>query len=80
MDHHHSKPRRIFAVAALALLLSVAAAPAQAAFNDQYVYSTTRAVNDMNTYPALKVTLYPATIILDTAFLPFAVIAGFVTA
>lgn len=48
-------------------------------FNDEYVYATTREVNKMDANPALKLTLYPATIIIDTAFLPFAVIAGFVT-
>jgi hypothetical protein len=35
-----------------------------------------RAVNDMDANPALKLTLFPATIVLNTAFLPFAVIAG----
>jgi uncharacterized protein YceK len=29
--------------------------------------------------PALKLTLYPVTIVLDTVLLPFAVIAGYVT-
>jgi uncharacterized protein YceK len=31
-------------------------------------------------HPGLKLTLYPVTLVVDTAFLPFAVIAGFVTA
>jgi uncharacterized protein YceK len=47
-------------------------------FNDEYVFATTRGVNDMDVPAALKVTLFPVTIVLDTAFLPFAVIAGFV--
>lgn len=49
-------------------------------FDDQYVFATTKAVNDMQGInPALKLTLYPVTIVLDTAFLPFAIIAGYVT-
>jgi hypothetical protein len=48
-------------------------------FDDQYIFATTRAVSDMrDVNPALKLTLYPVTIVLDAAFLPFAVIAGFV--
>ena len=77
--------RRIVIMCLLAVTLS-AAAPAPAAamtsergFNDEYVFATTRAVNNMDANPALKLTLFPATIVLDTAFLPFAVIAGFVT-
>lgn len=34
----------------------------------------------MNAHPGAKVGLYPLTLVVDTAFLPFAVIAGFVTA
>ena len=49
-----------------------------AGFNDEYVFAATRSVNNMDMNPALKVTLFPATIVLDTVFLPFAVIAGFV--
>jgi hypothetical protein len=48
-------------------------------FNDRYVYIMTRGVNDMDAHPVLKATLFPVTIALDTGFLPFAVIAGFVT-
>jgi uncharacterized protein YceK len=48
-------------------------------FNDQYIFATTRSVNGMDDVnPALKLTLFPVTIVLDTVFLPFAVIAGFV--
>jgi uncharacterized protein YceK len=47
-------------------------------FDDEYVYAATRAVNDMDAHPAVKLTLFPATIVLDTAFLPFAVLAGFI--
>lgn len=74
--------RRSLLIAALALSVFVAAGRAHAAesggFNDEYVYAMTRAVGEMDTSPALKVTIYPATLVLDTAFLPFAVIAGFV--
>ena len=59
--------------------LSSRAAFAREGFNDQYIYATTRSVSDMDVNPALKLTLFPATLVLDTAFLPFAVIAGFVT-
>lgn len=48
-------------------------------FDDQYIFATTKAVNDMRgVNPALKLTIYPVTVVLDTVFLPFAVIAGFV--
>lgn len=56
----------------------VAAANSNDGFNDEYIYATTREVNKMDAPAALKLTLFPATIIVDTAFLPFAVIAGFV--
>jgi hypothetical protein len=59
---------------------SVSLAHGRRGFDDQYVFATTRALNDMREVnPALKVTLFPVTIVLDAAFLPFAVIAGFVT-
>jgi uncharacterized protein YceK len=49
-------------------------------FNDEYVFAATRSVNNMEgVNPALKVPLFPLTILLDTIFLPFAVIAGFIT-
>lgn len=49
-------------------------------FNDEYIFAATRGVNDWDdVHPALKVTLFPVTVILDTLFLPFAVIAGFVS-
>jgi len=48
-------------------------------FDDQYIFATTKAVNNMrDVNPALKLTIYPVTVLLDAAFLPFAVIAGFV--
>jgi len=86
--------RRIAMVSLLALLvsgLSVLAASHVASaherysdrsgsgFNDQYVFATTRDVNQMDAPAGLKLTLFPVTIVLDTVLLPFAVIAGFVT-
>lgn len=71
--------RYVLAVCMAAALTAVQVSPSQAGFNDEYVYAMTRGVNGMRVHPAAKVTLYPATLVLDTAFLPFAVIAGFVT-
>ena len=73
--------RRSLQILTLGALLATAvpAAPAAAYFNDEYVYASTKAVDHMHASPALKVTLYPLTLVVDTAFLPFAVIAGFVT-
>lgn len=77
------RSRRAFAILGLATLLTVGgsfAKPAQAAFNDEYVFATTKSLNDdVDMNPALKVTLIPVTVVLDTVFLPFAVVAGFVT-
>jgi uncharacterized protein YceK len=63
----------------LATGITVTSSQAAAAFNDEYVYATTREVSEMNTHPGWKATLFPLTIALDTALLPFTVIAGFVT-
>lgn len=50
------------------------------AFNDEYVFATTRGLSDMDgVHPALKLTLFPVTVVLDVAFLPFAVVAGFIS-
>ena len=78
------KMRHVIAGVALAALLAApvranAATRSSNGFNSEYVYAATRSVNDMDVNPALKVTLFPVTILLDTAFLPFAVIAGFVS-
>lgn len=70
------------AIAALLAMQLASASPAQAAregFNDEYVFATTKSLNDAHMNPALKVTLIPVTVVLDVAFLPFAVVAGFVT-
>ena len=74
--------RRGIQIVGLAAFLAAAAPahPAAAAgFNDEYVFATTKAVHRMDANPGLKVTLYPVTLVVDRAFLPFAVIAGFVT-
>ena len=72
--------QRYLSVATLALALAGApAGTAQAAFNDEYVYAATKAVNHMNAHAVAKAPLYPLTVVLDTALLPFTVIAGFVT-
>jgi uncharacterized protein YceK len=71
--------RRYIAAAGLAMLL-VSGAPTAASADDEYVYASTRAVNRMNAHPGAKATLFPLTLVVDTAVLPFAVIAGFVTA
>lgn len=80
-------PLRKHRTAALitAMVLAVhlfSAPPAHAAregFNDEYVFATTKSLNDADMNSALKVTLIPVTVVLDVAFLPFAVVAGFVT-
>lgn len=49
-------------------------------FNDEYLFATTKSVHRMEgVNPALKLTLYPVTIVLDTVFLPFAIVAGYIT-
>lgn len=45
-------------------------------YNTDYIYATTRGLNDMDIHPGLKLTLVPVTLVLDTAFLPFALIMG----
>lgn len=63
----------------LATPSAAAAAHRHDGFNDEYVFAATRGVNDMEgVHPALKVPLFPITIVLDVAALPFAVIAGFI--
>lgn len=46
-------------------------------YNSGYIFAITRGVADSTLHPAAKVTLYPVTIVLDLAYLPFATIAGF---
>ena len=71
--------QRFLAIGALAAVLTAVPAGADAAFNDRYLYASTKAVSQMNAHPVAKASLYPLTVVLDTAILPFTVIAGFVT-
>ena len=72
--------QRVLAAGALAALLTTVSVAARADFDDRYVYSSTKAVSDMDAHPVAKASLYPLTVVFDTAILPFTVIAGFVTA
>ena len=45
-------------------------------YNDDYIFATTRMVNDMDVNPAFKVPLFPPAIVVDLVFLPAEVIAG----
>jgi hypothetical protein len=45
-------------------------------YNSDYIFATTRGLNDMDAPEGLKITLIPVTLVLDIAFLPFATIAG----
>lgn len=70
--------RRLSAALALAATLSVAAPRPADAFNDRYVFAATRGVSRMRVHPALKIPLFPITVAVDLAFLPFSTIAGLV--
>jgi hypothetical protein len=78
--------RARIAVLGLAALLggtAVVGAPGtafadQRGFDDRYIFAATRGVDDMNAHPAWKVPLFPLTVAVDAALLPFAVIAGYV--
>ncbi len=72
--------QRFLTIGALAAVLTAAPTGAHASFDDRYIYSSTKAVSHMNAHPVAKASLYPLTVVLDTAILPFTVIAGFVTA
>ena len=45
-------------------------------YNDDYIFATTRMVNEMDVNPAFKVPLFPPAIVVDLVFLPAEVIAG----
>lgn len=72
--------QRFLAAGVLGAVLTAAPVGARADFDDRYVYSSTKAVSHMDAHPVAKASLYPLTVVLDTAILPFTVIAGFVTA
>jgi hypothetical protein len=69
----------VVAAGVLAATLSVAAPRQADAFNDRYVFAATRGVSQMRMHPALKATLFPVTVAVDIAFLPFSTVAGLVT-
>jgi uncharacterized protein YceK len=70
-------------VLGLSLVMVAHVEPAYAAgrhgYNDEYIFATTRGLVDTDLHPSLKVTLFPATLVIDTVLLPVAAIAGFVT-
>lgn len=73
--------RHIIGIALFAMVasgLTFTPSTASAAFNDEYVYVTTRKVDHSHMHPIAKASLFPLTVALDTALLPFTVIAGFV--
>ncbi len=45
-------------------------------YDDRYIFSTTRMVNDWDVNPAIKVPLFPPAIVIDLVFLPAEVVAG----
>jgi len=45
-------------------------------YNNEYIFSTTRMVSEMDVHPALKVPLFPPAIVIDVVFLPAEIIAG----
>lgn len=47
------------------------------AFNDEYVFGLTRGIADSALHPVAKIVLFPITVPLDIALLPFEVIGGF---
>lgn len=87
----HHRGKRITAVAGLALAAVLMAAPAAHAhddrydrrterrsnFNDEYIFSTTRMVSELEAPAAVKVPLFPPAVVIDLVFLPAEVIAGF---
>ena len=71
---------------ALTLMTTVPPSPAYAdhydnhrrdGYNDEYIFAATRGVAAMDVSPALKVPLFPLTIVLDLVALPVEAIAGF---
>ena len=45
-------------------------------YNDEYIFATTRMVNDWDAPAGVKVPLFPPAIVIDLVFLPAEVIAG----
>jgi hypothetical protein len=47
--------------------------------HESYVFAMTRGLNAMDIHPAFKVTILPVALVLDLAFLPFALVADATT-
>jgi hypothetical protein len=45
-------------------------------YNDEYIFGLTRGIADSTMHPALKILVFPITVPLDFALLPFEVMAG----
>jgi len=45
-------------------------------YDDEYIFATTKMVSNMDVDAAIKVPLFPPAIVIDLAFLPAEVIAG----
>jgi len=79
------RTKRIVAALLLALSLVIGAsrhvayADESIRYNTEYIYATTRGLAETKMHPALKVTLFPVTLVIDTLLLPFAALAGFVS-
>lgn len=81
-----AKSRQLIAALLLVVVLGISLAPSvvfaadrddQVSYNTEYIFPLTRGLNDLDIHPGLKVTLVPATLILDLAFLPFGLVMGF---
>jgi hypothetical protein len=91
MSHQHRRITAVLGLA-FALVLAPGPRPARAhdgydtrseryeqrsrSYNDEYIFSTTRMVQEMDVHPAIKVPLFPPAIVIDLVFLPAEVIAG----
>ncbi len=82
----HPRFRHLLAVLLFVMALGISMTPQRAfaaaqadqvTYNDEYIFPLTRGLNDMEMNPALKLPLFPVTIILDVALLPVGVIMGF---
>lgn len=82
----HRRSRKLLTALVFVLALEIPAGPMSAfaaaraeevSYNTEYIFPLTRALNDWDVHPALKVTLVPATLVLDLAALPFGLVMGF---
>ena len=53
--------------------------PFQAAGGEQYVFAFTRALNETNAHPVLKLTVLPLAVVLDFVLFPLALLADVMT-